>query len=153
MKERGAFALPSAAGVVALAVSLSAAANAAATPKPDFDVYQGDVSRSGLAKLVALGIDRHEISFSKARSGRDAVHVEVTLNGDQAAELSREGVDMELKEVGGVSAAQRATLQAAAGWTSSPGRSRSARRCSRTASSRPSSTSARTTRASGSRRR
>ena len=44
------------------------------------------------------------------------MHVETVLNADQAAQLAREGVDLELKEIDGMSVAQRATLQAAAGY-------------------------------------
>jgi hypothetical protein len=104
------------AGFVAFAVSLAAAGSAAAKPKPSYDIYAGDLSRGAVAKLVALGIDRHELSLSKATSGRDAVHVETTLNADQVARLADQGVEMELKEVDGMSATQRATLQAAAGY-------------------------------------
>ena len=105
-----------AAGLSVLAVSLAAASTAVAKPAPNLDVYVGDVSRSAVAKLVALGVDRHELNLSKATSGRDLVHVETVLNADDVAKLGREGVDLALKKVDGQSVAQRATLQAAAGF-------------------------------------
>lgn len=108
--------VPTAAGLAAIAVSLATATGAAAKPKPNLDVYAGDLSRGAVAKLVELGIDRQELDLSKAKGGRDLVHVETVLSGTEAARLAAEGVDLELKEIDGQSVAQRATLQAAAGY-------------------------------------
>ena len=53
-------------GLSVLAVSLAAASTAVAKPAPHLDVYVGDVSRDAVAKLVALGVDRHELDLSEA---------------------------------------------------------------------------------------
>ena len=57
------------AGVSALATVLVSASTAAAAPAPQLDVYAGDVPRTALTKLVALGIDRHELDLSAAKAG------------------------------------------------------------------------------------
>src|SRR3954452_16391663 len=87
-----------------------------AAPAPQLDVYAGDVPRDALGKLVALGIDRQEIDLSAAKAGaKGAVHVETIMSGEQAQQLADEGVDLEPKEIGGKTVAQRATIQAAQG--------------------------------------
>ena len=82
------------AGFSVLATVLVSASTAVAAPAPQLDVYAGDVPRAALTKLVALGIDRHEIDLSAARAaGKGAVHVETILSGEQAQQLAKEGVD------------------------------------------------------------
>ena len=104
------------AGVSALATVLVSASTAAAAPAPQLDVYAGDVPRAALTKLVALGIDRHELDLSAARAGgKGTVHVETILSGEQAQELAGEGVELTPKEIDGQTVTQRATAQVAAG--------------------------------------
>jgi zinc carboxypeptidase/immune inhibitor InhA-like protein len=104
------------AGVSALATVLVSASTAAAAPAPQLDVYSGDVPRAALTKIVALGIDRHEIDLSAARAGaKDVVHVETILSGEQAQELAKEGVQLTPKEIEGQTVSQRAAAQVAAG--------------------------------------
>nr|WP_211340178.1 M14 family metallopeptidase [Solirubrobacter pauli] len=98
-----------------LAVSLTATGSAGAASAP-LDVYVGDLSRAQIAQVVKLGVDRHELKFSKAREGgKDSARVEVILSGAQADKLRAEGVELEAKEIDGKTVAERATLQAADG--------------------------------------
>jgi hypothetical protein len=55
-----------------LAASLTAASGAQAAAAPQLDVYVGDLSRSQIAKLVDLGVDRHELKVSRAARGLEA---------------------------------------------------------------------------------
>jgi hypothetical protein len=98
-----------------LAAVLASAATAVAAPAPQLDVYVGEVSRDQLAKIVELGIDRHELEISKA-AGKDRVRVETVISGAQAQELASDGVELEPKEIGGQTVAERATLKAAQGF-------------------------------------
>ena len=70
-----------------------------------------------LAKLVELGIDRHEIELSKAAGGEGSRSTSrPILSGAQAQELADDGVELEPKEIDGQTVTERATLQAAAGF-------------------------------------
>jgi Zinc carboxypeptidase/Immune inhibitor A peptidase M6 len=98
------------------------AASAAPTSTPGGagpDVYAGVVERSQIDDIVDLGVDRHELLLSPVR-GQDAakgsVRVEVILTEEQADELREGGVDLEPKTVDGMTATERATLQAAEGY-------------------------------------
>ena len=100
-----------------LAASLTAASGAQAAAAPGLDVYVGDLSRAQIAKLVDLGVDRHELKFMRARDGgKDSARVEVILSGSQVDRLTKQGVTLQAKRVGGMSATQRATRQAAEGY-------------------------------------
>ena len=100
-----------------LAASLTAVSGAQAAGAPRLDVYVGDLSRSQIAKLVELGVDRHELKFSRSKDGgKDSARVEVILSGTQADKLEAEGVELEAKEIDGQTVAQRATSEAAAGF-------------------------------------
>ena len=104
-------------GLSMLAASLTAASGAQAAAAPQLDVYVGDLSRSQIAKLVELGVDRHELKFSRAAGSiKENARVEVILSGAQADKLKAEGVELETKKVDGQSVAQRATREAAAGF-------------------------------------
>ncbi|MDA0142176.1 M14 family metallopeptidase [Solirubrobacter deserti] len=92
------------------------ASSASAASAPRLDVYAGDVPREQLEKIVALGVDRHELEISKARSGgKDTVHVETIISAQDAAQLEKEGVALEPKEIDGATVAERATRMAADG--------------------------------------
>ena len=106
-----------AAGMSTLAAVLVTTSTAAAAPAaPQLDVYAGDIPRDALGKLVELGVDRHEIDLSAARSGgKSAVHVETILTGQQAEDLADEGITLTPKEIDGKTVTQRATAEAAAG--------------------------------------
>ncbi|HEU4490631.1 MAG TPA: M14 family metallopeptidase, partial [Jiangellales bacterium] len=98
------------------------AANAAPTPTPGGvgpDVYTGVIQRSQINDIVDLGVDRHELLLSGVR-GQDAakgsVRVEAILTEEQADGLREGGVDLEPKTVDGMTATERATLQAAEGY-------------------------------------
>jgi hypothetical protein len=100
--------------VALLATGLSAGAQDGAGDK--LDVYTGTVPAGDVDQIAELGVDRHELEVTPARSAKAGrVEVEAILSGAQAAELRREGVDLALKRVDGQSVARRATLQAAAG--------------------------------------
>lgn len=110
--------------VAVLSMLLVTAPIAAGAPKASnsarerLDVYAGQVSSGQVAKIVALGIDRHELDVSAAkvtRGGKRLVRVEAILTGRQADALRRDGIDLTAKRTGGATAAQRATARAAAG--------------------------------------
>ncbi len=101
----------------------SATANAAPTAQDKqrerFDVYTGIVDAGQLDEITALGIDRHELKVSRAggTGARQArLRVEAILSGRQADSLRGEGVELAPKRIGGATAAQRATAQAAQGY-------------------------------------
>ncbi len=99
---------------VLLATGFTAGAQNSAGDK--LDVYTGTVPADEVAEIVDLGVDRNELELTPARSGKAGqVRVEAILSGAQAASLRRDGVDLTLKRIDGRTAAQRATLQAAAG--------------------------------------
>lgn len=94
-----------------LITGLAAAPSSAAPAPPGADdhltVYTGTVDAEGLAAIVDLGVDRHEIVTSPSdEAGK--VQVEVILSGEQAADLNAEGADLAPKSSG----AQRRGLQA-----------------------------------------
>ncbi len=77
---------------------VSAAPSVAAPPDDDLPaVYTGTVDEKGLAAIIALGVDRHDVVATPADDG--GVDVEVILGGDQAAELAAKGFDLEPKPV------------------------------------------------------
>jgi hypothetical protein len=77
------------------------------------DVYVGKVELSRLQALREAGIDPHEMTIT-ATEGRTA-DVEVVLSGEQADELSEKGVELEPKEVDGLTAAELSTQAVAQG--------------------------------------
>ena len=96
------------------------ASTAAAAPEPDrLDVYVGELTADEITELVALGVDRHDLRFSRipGEGGPKArVRVEAIISQAQADELATHGVEMMPEEVGGQTAAERATAQAAEGY-------------------------------------
>ncbi len=100
-----------AAAAVVLVFMLLAAPSAGAAA-PALDVYTGTVPSERLDAIVGLGIDRHELQLTPAARG--TVRVETILSRGQAAQLRRAGVALAPKEIGGQTAAQRATAAAAA---------------------------------------
>ncbi|WP_299052052.1 M14 family metallopeptidase [uncultured Nocardioides sp.] len=85
------------------------------------EVYVGQVRRDQLSALVATGVDRHELELSPVRSsqqeGEDApVGVELVLSGAQASRLAADGIDLEPKTTGGMTASERADAERADGY-------------------------------------
>ena len=70
--------------------------------------------RRDLAAVRATGLDPHEMDITATPDGQ--AEVEVVLSEDQATELADQGVDLELKQIDGQSAAELSTLQAAQGF-------------------------------------
>ena len=106
--------------MLATLLACSAAANAAPqaqnTQRERFDVYTGVVDADQLDEITALGVDRHELKVAGAgAAGAKRVRVETILSGRQAQSLRREGIELAPKEVGGATAAERATAQLQAG--------------------------------------
>jgi hypothetical protein len=100
------------------ALSTSAVAVAAQSPRERLDVYTGVVAHDQLSDIVELGVDRHELEVTAARGARgakDMVRVETILSREQAAELRQAGIDLRQKQVGGQSVAERATALAQQG--------------------------------------
>ncbi|MBJ7330296.1 MAG: immune inhibitor A [Solirubrobacteraceae bacterium] len=101
---------------IAVFAALVVAAPAQGAP-PRLDVYTGEIQAGQLSKLVALGIDRHELDVRRVAGSTGAkgkVRVETILSGQQAAELARDGIELAPKEIDGETVAQRATTLAAA---------------------------------------
>ena len=95
---------------------LVAAPSVASPPPPpggedSLSVYTGTVDREGLAAIVDLGVDRHELVATPTADSSDRVEVQVILSGDQAAQLNAEGAELVVKDP----AAQRRSLQATDG--------------------------------------
>ncbi|MBN2624991.1 MAG: immune inhibitor A [Acidimicrobiales bacterium] len=78
-----------------------------------YDVYVGKLDRRELEVLRASGIDPHDLGAAAAGGGQ--FDVEVVVSGDEAEELADQGIDLELKEVDGESAAEMSTRLAQAG--------------------------------------
>ena len=92
---------------------------AALAPADDrLEVYTGKVTTTQVEDLVATGIDRHELQLLPAGQdgGLKQVEVEVVLSGQQAAQLEKQGVELEVKRVEGQTITQRADAAAAAGY-------------------------------------
>ncbi len=106
--------------VMALVAGLLSTSASVAAPSDDhLDVYVGDLSGGQISKLVDLGIDRHDLQFSKIsgeRGKKARVRVEAIISAAQAAKLRKQGVEMQTKKVDGKTAAQRSTQLAAEGY-------------------------------------
>jgi hypothetical protein len=101
------------AGATPSAPGTSTAA-AQAQGEGSYDVYVGKVDARDLAAVRATGLDPHEMDIAATPDGQ--AEVEVVLSEDQATELADQGVDLELKEIDGQSAAELSTVQAAEGF-------------------------------------
>ena len=107
---------------VSMLVALLAAgsiAGAQDSARERLDVYVGTVPGDQVGDIVDLGVDRQELEVAPAPSARGEkpkVRVETILSGRQAAALRRHGIELATKRIDGQTAAQRATLQAAAGF-------------------------------------
>ena len=107
---------------VALAVSLAAAGSAAAKPSAERSTStSGDVPRAALAKLVELGIERHELDLSAARTrpGRARSTSRRSSAASRRRSSPSKGIELTPKEIDGQTVTQRATAQVAAGTPSS----------------------------------
>lgn len=98
--------------VAALVITgVSAAPSMASAPPPEpsdqLSVYTGSVDAAGLAALVDLGVDRHDVAAAPTDDG--GFDVQVILSGEQASELAEAGTELELKAAPD---AGRRTLQA-----------------------------------------
>lgn len=71
-------------------------------------VYTGTVDADGLAAIVDLGVDRHELVTSPSDVAPGQIDVQVIMSGEQAAELAEGGTELEPKQP----SAQRRLLQA-----------------------------------------
>ena len=115
--------------VVASGLAALAPGSTAASPAPQaraerdrLEVYVGQMLPTQLADLVALGVDRHELGVSRVAGAQGAgekaqVRVEAVLSGQDVAELADQGIEMSLKKIDGRTVTQRATAEAAAGYT------------------------------------
>jgi Zinc carboxypeptidase/Immune inhibitor A-like, MAM domain len=78
------------------------------------EVYVGEVDAAGVQSMREMGLDAHD--FIVEHEPRGGAQVEVVLSEAQAAKLSDEGVDLEVKQVDGVDASEALEEQAAQGW-------------------------------------
>ena len=93
---------------------LAATPSVASPPSPPGDddrlaVYTGTVDAQGMAAIIDLGVDRHDVVAEPAPDGQIAV--QVILSGEQAADLNAAGAQLEPKQP----ANQRRALQATDG--------------------------------------
>jgi hypothetical protein len=83
-----------------------------------YDVYVGKLDRRQLETLRASGIDPRDLgAAASAAAAGGQVDVEVVVSGEQADELADQGVDLDLKEVEGETAAEMSTRLAAEGYS------------------------------------
>jgi hypothetical protein len=106
--------------VAGMAAMLALHAPAAALPAAASDrgldtvnVYTGTVPLAGMTELRRLGLD-HE-SLRVLKGGQETFTVEVIISGRQAKTLRSKGVDLKVKTVRGVPAAERLRQKALAG--------------------------------------
>lgn len=103
--------------VAALVFTGLAAAPAVASPPPPpggddrLAVYSGTVDAEGLAAIVDLGVDRHELVATPTADSPERVEVQVILSESQAAALNATGAELAEKNP----ASQRRSLQATDG--------------------------------------
>src|SRR5215207_3401479 len=89
--------------VAALVITGVSAAPSMASPPPDagddnLAVYTGTVDPDGLAAIVDLGVDRHDIVAEPAEGGKAGeVSVEVITTRAQAEQLAAAGAELEAK--------------------------------------------------------
>ncbi|MEO6715344.1 MAG: M14 family metallopeptidase, partial [Mycobacteriales bacterium] len=105
--------------LLAIAPAASALPTGSNSAWDRLDVYSGQLTAAQIAKIVALGVDRHElgISGSGAKGGaKGTVRVSAILSGRQVDALRAKGVNLSAKTVNGLTAAQDATTQAADGF-------------------------------------
>lgn len=86
----------------ALVITGVSAAPATASPPPDdgtdlMSVYTGTVDADGLAAIIDLGVDRHDLVTVPVDGEPGEVQVEVILSGDQAEQLAATGAELEAK--------------------------------------------------------
>ena len=103
-----------------VAFGLSTVGSSAAPGDGDhLDVYVGEVTAGQIEDILALGVDRHDLEFSRVpgeRGQKAKVRVEVILSEAQARGLRGQGIAMGTKKVDGLTAAERSTLAAAEGY-------------------------------------
>jgi hypothetical protein len=88
--------------VVAGTVALLAGVSTAHAAPPNLDVYSGTVASDDLQEIVALGIDRHELSGAPVPGEKGLFEVEAILSPTQAAELGDEGIELRAQGAGDV---------------------------------------------------
>ena len=99
----------------ALVITVVSATPSVAKPAPPpggddrLAVYTGTVDADGLAAIVDLGVDRHDVVATPAAEA-GTVDVEVILSGEQVAELAKSGTELQPK-----ASAQRRALAAGDG--------------------------------------
>ncbi|MGH9135338.1 MAG: M14 family zinc carboxypeptidase [Ilumatobacteraceae bacterium] len=104
-------------GVLVSGLGVTAARAAPSTQQAGddrLDVYVGTLDLRQLETVRASGIDPRDIGVVPAGSGQ--LEVEVVVSGEKADELADQGVDLELKQINGESAAELSTRLAAEGY-------------------------------------
>jgi murein tripeptide amidase MpaA len=93
--------LAAATAAALILTALSATPSVARPAPPGGDdqlaVYTGTVDAEGLAAIVDLGVDRHEIVAAPSAEGSGQVDVQVIISGEQAAQLVASGAVLEEK--------------------------------------------------------
>ncbi|MGC5223610.1 M14 family zinc carboxypeptidase [Micromonospora sp. DT81.3] len=103
-----------AAATALVLTGLVATPSVASGPPPGGDdrleVYTGTVDSQGLAAIVDLGVDRHEMVVTPSTDGSAQVEVQVILSGTQVAQLGEAGATLARKQ-----SAQLRTMQTTGG--------------------------------------
>src|SRR5262245_64922913 len=86
------------------AAVVPAEARQADPPGVGLEIYVGEVDAAGIQTMRELGLDAHDFIVDRQPGG--GAQVEVVLDEAQAAKLSAEGVDLEVKQVDGVAASE-----------------------------------------------
>ena len=103
-----------AAATALVLTGLVATPSVASGPPPGgedrLEVYTGTVDSQGLAAIVDLGVDRHEMVVTPTADGSAQVEVQVILSGTQVAQLGEAGATLAPKQ-----SAQLRTMETTAG--------------------------------------
>ena len=85
------------AGLLIVATVAAVSSTGGAEPAPPLvsqggiQAYRGVVDADGMASIVAMGVDRHEVIVTSAPDANGDIGVEVILSESQAAELVADG--------------------------------------------------------------
>jgi hypothetical protein len=97
-----------------LATGLPAGAQPGSGKQPSLEVYVGQVDAADLEAIHGVGLDHEDVSTGKGQDGKIAV--EVVMNHRQADKLASQGVELEVKTIGGRKASEVAAAQAEEGY-------------------------------------
>jgi len=101
-------------GTAAVAVLPAGAQSDGPQGQSGLEVYVGEVDAAGVEKMRALGLDADDFVVDAGAAG--TTEVEAVLTDTQAAKLQAQGVELEVKMVGGKKASEVLLAQAEQGF-------------------------------------